>query len=326
MQYQQFRTDAEIEQIRNEWYGGAMNDVPEHSWLVDGVVASGSITWMYGRPGSYKSFIALDLALRVATGGSWCGREVQQGAVAYWAAEDARGAVNRRRAWDATNGGSGPLLVWGSTACASDISDESGKPLALLNVDAINRRLEAAQIDMPLRLLVIDTYAKTSRGDTREDVYAYVRALRKTMRQYPQLSVVVIDHTNKSGDSYIGSQSKLGDCDAMLYVARRGSTALVTTRGDAGKIRNADGFEHGFELVPSAEYNTLVARATDSTAVVEAAVRALTAAEVLAEVIESAQDELPEDELRRRFFEHSAHEGMRPGTIRVRWSRVRDGN
>lgn len=51
--------------------------------LIEGVVASGSITLLTGAPKSGKSFIAQSMAHAVATGTPWFGHPVERGAVLY---------------------------------------------------------------------------------------------------------------------------------------------------------------------------------------------------------------------------------------------------
>jgi DNA primase len=68
-------------------------------WLIEGVVPKGSFTALYGPPGSFKSFIALDIAEAIATGRTWMGREVKQtGAVLYLAGEGFGGIGARIKA------------------------------------------------------------------------------------------------------------------------------------------------------------------------------------------------------------------------------------
>ena len=64
-------------------------------WLVKGILLQGTCSMAYGDSGTGKSFFALDLALHVALGRTWFGREVTQAIAIYIAAE--AGASIRRR-------------------------------------------------------------------------------------------------------------------------------------------------------------------------------------------------------------------------------------
>ena len=55
---------------------------------------------IYGSPGAGKSFLALDIALRIAAGWTIDGRAVKQGPVIYVAAEGQTGMRNRIAAFE----------------------------------------------------------------------------------------------------------------------------------------------------------------------------------------------------------------------------------
>lgn len=82
--------------------------------------------------------------------------------------------------------------------------------------------------------LVIDTYSQTSADDAKGTVSRYIKTLRDLQEKATALggtvTVLVIDHTTKSGESYMGSLSKLGDSDTMLEVDRRGDDYAVTLK------------------------------------------------------------------------------------------------
>ena len=56
--------------------------LPPPDWLVKNVLPVGSQGVLFGPSGSGKSFVALDMALSLATGQPWQGLEVKQGPVA----------------------------------------------------------------------------------------------------------------------------------------------------------------------------------------------------------------------------------------------------
>jgi AAA domain len=74
------------------------NDVefdPNEEWLVDDVLPLRGFGLIYGKPRSFKSFTALDLALHVVLGAPWAGKRVSEGKVVYIAAEGAAGMRKR---------------------------------------------------------------------------------------------------------------------------------------------------------------------------------------------------------------------------------------
>jgi hypothetical protein len=69
--------------------------LPPEEWLIKRLFPCQGLAVIFGKPSSFKSFVALDVALSVALGRSWAGRKVRQGSVVYVAAEGAGGLRKR---------------------------------------------------------------------------------------------------------------------------------------------------------------------------------------------------------------------------------------
>lgn len=67
--------------------------------LVAGLLGAGQLGVLYGQPGCGKTFLALDVALHVATDEEWLGRRVTPGCVIYIAAEAGKGIDKRVYGW-----------------------------------------------------------------------------------------------------------------------------------------------------------------------------------------------------------------------------------
>jgi AAA domain len=76
-----------------------LQGLPDPLWLVADFVPERSIAMLFGPPGVGKSFVALDLALSVATGRPWHGRATRRGPVVYVFAEGQAGAKKRINGW-----------------------------------------------------------------------------------------------------------------------------------------------------------------------------------------------------------------------------------
>ncbi len=89
-------------------------------------------------------------------------------------------------------------------------------------------------------LIIIDTYSQTSCDDEKSTVSRYIKTLRDVQDKLASLSdknepsksitFLVIDHTTKQGDTYMGSLAKLGDCDAMMKVERPNKGRFATLK------------------------------------------------------------------------------------------------
>src|SRR5919199_5638859 len=77
-----------------------MKQLPRPQWQVDGLLHRNTLALLAGPESTFKSFVALDLALSVAGGQPWQGREVHQGPVVYISAEGSAGLRNRLEAWE----------------------------------------------------------------------------------------------------------------------------------------------------------------------------------------------------------------------------------
>jgi hypothetical protein len=73
--------------------------LPRPQWLIRGVLIEGIASVLSADSGSFKSFVALDMALSISTGRNWQGREVKQGAAVYVAAEGFFTMFDRATAW-----------------------------------------------------------------------------------------------------------------------------------------------------------------------------------------------------------------------------------
>lgn len=68
-------------------------------WLVKNYIETNTLGIFFGDPGSYKSFLALDIALHTVFGASWNGNDTKQGPVVYIAGEGFGGLSRRICAW-----------------------------------------------------------------------------------------------------------------------------------------------------------------------------------------------------------------------------------
>jgi anti-sigma factor RsiW len=77
------------------------------SWLVKGVIPADSVGMFFGASGTFKSFIALDLALHIVHGMQWLRRKTRRAPVIWIAAEGGAGTWKRIEAWHREHG-----IIW----------------------------------------------------------------------------------------------------------------------------------------------------------------------------------------------------------------------
>lgn len=180
--------DSPLAQLRRHLIvGDQIDDLPALEPLIDGVLDLDTLAVLYGPSGHYKSLVALDWALSVATGCIWQRHTVRPGNVLYIVAEGALGMSDRKKAWQHakqvhTCGG----LHW--ETLAPNLMDETWVAALVQIVKEIR----------PV-LVVIDTLARSMVGgdeNTSRDMGAVVAAGDK-IRRAAGSCVLMVHHSGK---------------------------------------------------------------------------------------------------------------------------------
>lgn len=89
----------EAVQLRREDAADLLAPIEETPWLVDGLIAQGEMTILYGGSRAAKTAMMVDLCGQAATGGEFMGQRVEPTRTLYLAAEAFQSVANRFRAW-----------------------------------------------------------------------------------------------------------------------------------------------------------------------------------------------------------------------------------
>lgn len=200
--------------------------LPPPDWLVHGLLTTEGNALLYGPFASLKSFVTLDIALSVAYGRPWQGREVKQCGVLYIAGEGARGIGRRILAWQLHHG----LETVDAPFRLLHV------PINLTNDEHVARlvRTAKAQAKMegnPIGLVVIDTLARAIVGADENSAQDMGRAIRATdeIREEARTATLTVHHTGKDGDRGPRGSSALGGAaDTLLRVERSDLTVTIT--------------------------------------------------------------------------------------------------
>ena len=76
-------------------WDGEIKRTPGGDYMIKGLIPSRGFGAIYGASGTFKSFVALDMAYHIALGKRWAGRRVSQGVALYIAAEGMGGMTKR---------------------------------------------------------------------------------------------------------------------------------------------------------------------------------------------------------------------------------------
>jgi hypothetical protein len=198
-------------------------------WLVDTLWARAAVGVLGGAPKCCKSWLALDLAVSVATGTPCLGAfDVDDpGPVLLYMAEDAAPVVKARLAG----------------ICRARAIDLAAVPIHVITIPVLRldrgrdqARLRGAVRGLSPRLLVLDPFVRLHRIDENDagEVSALLGYLRTLQRQH-DVAVLVVHHARKNAGS--GTQAGLslrgsGDFhawgDSNLYVRRQKDVLLLT--------------------------------------------------------------------------------------------------
>ena len=195
-------------------------------FLIEGMLETESLGMVFGDPGSGKSFVAVDLALSIATGTPFHGRAVRQGPVFLIAGEGHNGLTRRFAAWCLHRGVSienAPLFV-------------SNRPAQFLDADSAATVTEAvrelaAQHGKP-GLIEIDTLARNyGPGDenSTSDMSAFIAAVDDLKAEFPGCAVALVHHTGHADKKRgRGAMALKGALDWEYLVEKNGEAIVLT--------------------------------------------------------------------------------------------------
>lgn len=200
-----------------------LTDVPaERRWLVDHLWGDEAVGIVGGEPKCCKSFLALDLAVAVASGAP-CVRRfavARPGRVLLFAAEDALHVVRQR-------------LAGIARAAGRDLADLDihviTAPSVRLDVERDRDALTETVHKLRPRLLVLDPFVRLHRIDENlsGEVAPLLAYLRELQRRY-HVAVVLVHHARKGGAKMRAGQALRGSSefhawgDSNLYLRRHG--------------------------------------------------------------------------------------------------------
>jgi len=204
-------------------------DPQPQRWLIESLWADEAVGIVGGEPKCCKSFLALDLAVSVASGAP-CLKHFQarqRGPVLLFAAEDPLHVVRRRLQ---------------AIALAADVDFDNldihviTAPTLRIDLEADRKRLQATVEAIQPKLLVLDPFVRLHRADENvvADVAPLLGYLRHLQRSF-HTAVLLVHHARKgaggtrAGQALRGSSEMHAWADSLLYLRRcRGDTIRLS--------------------------------------------------------------------------------------------------
>ena len=206
-----------------KWFA-EVEPVTDAGDFVEGLLISGGASVLYGESNAGKTFAAVDLALSVASGNPWQGRQVDQGPVLYLALEGGNGIANRIAAYRQHHGIS-DALPFAMTSSGVDLTDENGAGEIIDTAYQIH-----TDTGQPVRLIVVDTLSRALCGgdeNSSADMGALVRNV-DAIRQETGAHVMLVHHAGKDLARGARGHSLLrAAIDTEIQVSRSDSGAIV---------------------------------------------------------------------------------------------------
>jgi hypothetical protein len=209
----------------------SIDSAPLTQWLVEGLWSDQAVGILGGEPKCCKSFLALDLAVSVASGTPCLRRFAVQrtGPVLLFPAEDSLAVVRQRL----------------EGICAAAGVDFQSLPVEVITAPALRLDTPKAKDRQQLsntvqarqpHLLILDPLIRLHRVDENDasQIAALLSYLRQLQRTF-HVAVLVVHHARKDanairpGQALRGSSELHGWGDSNLYMRRRGTQLTLST-------------------------------------------------------------------------------------------------
>lgn len=203
-----------------------INHIQPPDWLIKNLLPDNAYALMFGAPGTFKSFLALDMALTLASGvfGSIWVPNVEPVPVLY-AAGEGRGALKKRiRAWEKTYYG-------GEQVKNFYLIDPVPSPVEAEYTSFIEAGLSLSPEGFGVTFL--DTVSRAMQGlneNSQEDASKFT-AMGEAIKYRLGGTVVALHHTgHEHQDRAKGATTFEADADTVIRVDRQAKSLLVNAR------------------------------------------------------------------------------------------------
>ncbi len=202
--------------------------LPPPQWLIEGMFEVDSTIMLAGPPGHYKSFLALDWMLSIASGREWNGKKVKKSKVLYVLGEGKASLFKRISAWLAYHKPNERemLDINSSFRVGFDVPQMADGS----SVDSLLANL--ASDGYTPNVIVIDTFARSFVGkdeNSPADTGLWIESAERLRNL--GYTVLFLHHTKKNtefGLQYRGSSALMGAMDTAMTMGKDPKTGIAT--------------------------------------------------------------------------------------------------
>lgn len=201
--------------------------------LIDHILFFDTPSWIIGRPGCGKSFVALDWAGHIGAGIRWQGFATVKTNVIYVSPESPGGMKLRKQAWEAAMG-----------------QRMEGVYFLPLPINAINAGEFSALAELALEfhagLIILDTQARMTVGleeNSSKDMGVFVDKLDR-LRDKTRACILTVHHTPRGADHLRGSTALEGAAGTIITCKKSGDEITLSADPEhGGKTKDIAPFE-----------------------------------------------------------------------------------
>lgn len=208
------------------WFEDIKPALDAHDFVED-LLGDNQLSVVYGESNCGKTFLALDLALHLAQGAKWFGREMRQCTVVYLAMEGGHGIRNRISAFKMHHGLEDARIALAVVPETVSLLNPSTDAHALIDAIAV----AAQRFEGRVGLTIFDTFSRALAGGNENDSEDMGTAVRNAdmIRKMTGSHVMLIHHSGKDADAGARGHSLLrAATDTEIEVVRDHDTGIST--------------------------------------------------------------------------------------------------
>lgn len=212
-----------------------LGNLPPPKWLLHGLFEQDALVMLYGPPGSFKSFLAVDWALSMSVGKEWNGRRTEPSRVLYLLGEGKASLLKRIQAWQFHN----KLTPAQTRMLYHNFRVTFQVPQLAIPKDAAEFSDDLDEDGFNPSVIIIDTLARSYVGKNENDPMdtgLWIESVDRLRQR--GATVLVLHHTRKNvefGLQYRGSTAWMGAMDSAYVLEKnpegfRGFSKLVCSK------------------------------------------------------------------------------------------------
>ena len=215
------------------WFMSAkeQSELPEPSWLIKDVLPEKKIVILVAPKGQFKTFLALEMCMAVATGKETFGTVPTTSGLVFYGDHESTQEIAKlhRPAWQVVHG------LEPNAETGFYLSREGPHKAIEGEMDSFANECAAIskRDGRPVKLIVFDTYSATMLGldeNDPNDANGFVRYCRTLINTFG-CTILALTHTGKDRDRGARGTSALpAGVDTVLEIAREEGTNLVNLR------------------------------------------------------------------------------------------------